>query len=88
MVSLCWDVDQDEVNEQLSSRLIGLIGNCRDDGVNISGEEITNGKYTQLDEALQIYRRDMLKRYIERNDFLMDRKMKVSAFGIEHGDND
>jgi len=76
MVSLCWDVDQDEVNEQLSSRLIGLIGNCRDDGVNISEWGITIGKkYTQLDEALQIYRRDMLKRYIERNDFLMDRKI-------------
>jgi hypothetical protein len=29
MVNFCWDINRDEVNEQLSSRLIGLLENCQ-----------------------------------------------------------
>lgn len=76
MVSLCWDIDRDEVNEPLSSRLIGVLGNCQDHEENdTEWGAVINKKYSHLDEALQNRRREMLKRYIQRNDFLINRKI-------------
>lgn len=76
MVNLCWDVIRNEVNEQLSSKLIGLLGSLKDNPefIPIGGIRI-NEKYSQLDDVFQNYRREMLKRYIDRNDFVVNRKI-------------
>jgi len=76
MVNFCWDINRDEVNEQLSSRLIGLLENCQ--GYTETGHvggTIVCKKYSQLDEALQNHRRELLGRFIERNNFLVNRKI-------------
>lgn len=76
MVNLCWDVNRNEVNEQLSSKLIGVLGSFQDNPEFIPiGGSIINEKYNKLDIIFQTHRREMLKRHIERNDFMVNRKI-------------
>lgn len=76
MVNLCWDINRNEVNEQLSSKLIGLLGNWQDRPEYIPiGSTIIHENYRQLDEVFQNHRREMLKRFIDRNDFMINRKI-------------
>ena len=76
MVNFCWDINRDEVNEQLSSRLIGLLENCQvyTETGHVGGTVISK-KFSQLDEVLQKHRRELLGRFIERNNFLVNRKI-------------
>lgn len=76
MVNLCWDINRNEINEPLSSKLIGLLGSSQNNNefIPIGGAKI-NEIYSQLDEVFQNHRREILKRYIERNDFLINRKI-------------
>ncbi len=76
IVNLCWDINRNEVNEQLSSKLIGLLGSLQDNPEFIPiGGTIINEKYSQLDEVFQNHRREMLKRFIDHNDFMINRKI-------------
>lgn len=76
MVNLCWDILQNEVNEQLSSKLISLLGNLQD---NLEcapiGGTLMREKFNQLDDVFQNHRRELLKGYIGHNDFVVNRKI-------------
>ncbi len=67
MVNLCWDIDRNELNEQVSSKLVGLLGSMQDNYEIIPvGGTLLKGKFDQLDEVFQNHRREMLARHIER----------------------
>jgi SNF2 family DNA or RNA helicase len=76
MVNLCWDLVRNELNEQLSTKLIGLIGSAQDNSKDIPLEEKSIVEmYNKLDEVIMDHRQVMLKKHIERNDFIVDRKI-------------
>jgi superfamily II DNA or RNA helicase len=76
MVNLCLDLEKNEVNEQVSSILIGLLGTMQDSLIKIPfGGVQAKRKFDQLDEFLQIHRREMLKQHKERNDFAVNKKI-------------
>jgi hypothetical protein len=76
MVNLCLDIEKNEVNEQVSSLLIGLLGTMQDSLEKIPfGGVQAKRKFDQLDEFLQIHRREMLKQHKERNDFAVNKKI-------------
>lgn len=76
MVNLCWDLDRNELNEQLSTRLIGLTGSAQDNSRDISLEEMSIVEtYNKLDEVIMDHRQLLLKKHIERNDFIVDQKI-------------
>lgn len=76
MVNLCLDLEKNEVNEQVSSILIGLLGTMQDSLTKIPfGGVQAKRKFDQLDEFLQIHRREMLKQHKERNDFAVNKKI-------------
>jgi len=76
MVNLCWDIDRNELNEKLSTRLIGLIGSGEDNSKEISMEETPIVEmYNKLDEVIMDHRQVSLKKHIERNNFVVDRKI-------------
>jgi superfamily II DNA or RNA helicase len=76
MVNLCLDLEKNEVNEQVSSILIGLLGTMQDSLTKIPFRGVqAKGKFDQLDEFLQIHRREMLRQHKERNDFAVNKKI-------------
>jgi hypothetical protein len=76
MVNLCLDIENNEVNEQVSSALIGLLGTMQDNLEKIPfGGIQAKRKFDQLDELLQSHRRELLKQHKERNDFAVNKKI-------------
>lgn len=76
MVNLCWDLTRNEINEQVSSRLIGLLGSLEENlEVNIEENTQIVDVYNKLDEVFQHHRLEMLKKHNERNDFIVNRKI-------------
>jgi ATP-dependent helicase HepA len=76
MVNLCWDLDRNIMNDQISSMLIGLLGSGQDIPEDISIEVSTIlDTYKRLDEVFQNHRNVILKKHIERNIFAVNQKI-------------
>jgi superfamily II DNA or RNA helicase len=75
MVNLCWDLQQNRLSDHVSSKLIGLLGTAQDCARNKISSDSVVEMFKWLDEAFQTQREEMLKKHIERNDFLVNRKI-------------
>jgi hypothetical protein len=75
MVNLCWDLIRNELNDQVSSRLIGLLSTAMESTGIIEVSKSLEDVFNQLDDSFQNYRQNMLKKHNERNNFIVNRKI-------------
>lgn len=76
MVNLCWDLERNQLNDQVSSSLIEL---SRENTGQIQSIHLESAivveAYNKIDQALEQYRQELLKKHIERNNYLVGRKI-------------
>ncbi|MBI9050767.1 MAG: DEAD/DEAH box helicase [Anaerolineaceae bacterium] len=74
MVTACWSIELDQPEEILAERIIGKISDASQ--IKLSEENQNyESRFLKLEESLQRKREELLEKHIERNEYLINRKI-------------
>ena len=74
LVSYCWDVNRSIAQEDLSEKIIGLINNSSNIPINLELVDFER-LFRKIEEGMQEKRQTLLLKHIERNEYLLNRKI-------------